>query len=233
MITPLLGFSCLFQPIILNSDCICLKNSCWYSVFSPGVQEILMMYNRHTSQTGSEVLFHESNTVYYIHPVQKPEPQNFDEQIDAVVASAPDAFASIRGPEIKKELGPFAAFAKPEYKSTITLEGAESAVVMQDNFNQISWLARFKSHAEEAEAQKQFSVLEEKLRKHSSYPFGEAKLTPVRDARGTFLYVEPKASPDARYKGLIITLALMKGLENVEGKLEQRFLTTLSVAIKK
>jgi hypothetical protein len=232
MITALVGFSCFFQPIILNSDFTFLKNSCGCSAFLPGVQEISIMHNWYTSQMGPEVFFHEFKTIFYSCPLQKPVPQNFDEQIDAVVAAAPDAFIAVRGAEIKKNLGPFAAFAKPEYESTIALEGAESAVVMQDNFNQISWIARFKSYAEEAEAQKQFSALEEKLRKHISYPFGEAKLTPVRDARGSFLYVEPKASADERYKGLMITLALMKGLENVEGKLEQRFQTTLSVSKK-
>lgn len=162
-------------------------------------------------------------------PLQKPAPQNFDEQIDAVLTAAPDAFASIRGAEIKKDLGAFAAFARPEYESEVFLEGSVSSVITQDNFNQISWTARFKSYAGEAEAQKQFATLEEKLRKHTSYPFGEARFTPVRDARGTLFYVEPKAPSDVRYKGLVMTLALMKGLENVEGKLEQRYQTTLTI----
>lgn len=162
-------------------------------------------------------------------PLQKPIPQNFDEQIDAILAAAPDAFASIRGAEIKKDLGSFAAFARPEYESEVFLEGSVSSVITQDNFNQISWTARFKSYAGEAEAQKQFATLEEKLRKHTSYPFGEARFTPVRDARGTLFYVEPKAPSDVRYKGLVMTLALMKGLENVEGKLEQRYQTTLTI----
>lgn len=165
-------------------------------------------------------------------PLQRPAPEGFDNQLDVILAAAPDGFASIRGAEIKKDMGAFAAFATPEFETLVPLEGSVSAVIMQDRFNTVSWIARYASYSDEAEAQKQFAVIENKLRKHAPYPFGEAKFTPVRDARGTLFYVEPKSPSDARYKGLVLTLALMKGLEKVNGKLEERYQTTLTINYK-
>lgn len=155
-------------------------------------------------------------------------PTSFGEQLNTIIEDAPNQFANIKGKEIARDLGPLSSFASPEFECKVHLEGARTSKILSDRFGKISFKAEFNSYADQSSATEYFKTLEQKLRQHRSYPFGQPTFTSRNDALGTFLYVEP-ASADSKFSGLMITLSQMKGMEKVDNRLEQRFLTTLLV----
>lgn len=157
------------------------------------------------------------------------EPSDFFASLNKIIQAAPDNFNAIRGEEIKKDLGPFSAYANPEFQSMEKLEGALSCIITQDMLKQWSFNARFGSFADVESAGKLFKKLEAKLRSHNNYPFGSARFSSRGDALGTFFYVEP-ANASENQKRVNLTLSQLKGLERGDsGKLEENYQITLTV----